>query len=179
MANDESITSVEIWKPVVGYEGLYSVSNLGRVRSDATRGHNGKTGRIMTEDNSCGYAAVRLTGYGCSKAYKSHRLVCSAFIPNPLGLPHVNHKNGVRMDNRVENLEWCTALQNSRHAIEVLGKHNAGERNHSAKLVADDVRSVRAGKWAGMRNTEVAAALGVCESTIRAIRSGRTWRCIV
>ena len=99
----------EIWKDIRGYEGLYRVSNLGRVisleRIDSR-------GRIWPErliyignDYSKGYLVVKLCKDGKQKAYKVHRLVADAFIPNPENLPQVNHINEDKTDNRAENLE--------------------------------------------------------------------------
>lgn len=84
----------------------YSVSNLGNVRND-------KTGRILKPGNSGdGYLLVVLYKNGEHKTCKIHRLVAQAFIPNPLGLPQVNHINEIKSDNRAENLEWCTKQYN-------------------------------------------------------------------
>lgn len=121
----------EIWKPVVGYEGLYEVSNLGRVRSVGhyvTQNGNCGTpftrfykGRIInTARSRNGYEGLTLSNGSKRESKSVHRLVAEAFIPNPNGLPQVNHKNEVKTDNRAENLEWCTALYNATygHRIE-------------------------------------------------------------
>lgn len=110
----------EVWKPVVGYEGLYEVSNIGRVRSLGfpMRCHNMKfvrRGKILSLSLSeFGYLRAKLCKDGLQKKYMVHRLVSEAFIPNPNNYPFVNHKNEIRHDNRVENLEWCTRLYNMR-----------------------------------------------------------------
>ena len=107
----------EIWKPVVGYEGLYEVSNLGRVKSLNYR-RTGKEGILSLKPNERGYVCVKLSKNGKKKDYKVHRLVAEAFIPNPNNLPQVNHKIDDfehRSDNRVENLEWCTAEYNANY----------------------------------------------------------------
>lgn len=97
----------EIWKDVPGYAGLYQVSNTGRVKSFKNQyGHGVRI--LKGEKTQSGYIQVSLN----KKRYKIHRLVAMAFIPNPDGFLQINHKNEVKTDNRVENLEWCTAKYN-------------------------------------------------------------------
>lgn len=112
----------EVWRSVVGYEGLYEVSNLGRVRSldriqynpVAATHQTFHPGHIMNGVVSHrGYRMVMLRDVnGKRKNCSVHRLVAMAFIPNPNNLPFVNHKNYNQLDNRVENLEWCTEYDN-------------------------------------------------------------------
>ena len=97
----------EIWKDVKGYEGRYQISNLGRFKSFAQDTKNGKI--KIGNLNFNGYLVMLLyDGMGNKKWYPVHRLVASAFIPNPEGFDQVNHKDEVKTNNRVENLEWCT-----------------------------------------------------------------------
>jgi hypothetical protein len=100
---------VEIWKDIRGYEGLYRVSNLGRVRS--------KTKLLHLNTNTYGYKHVTLSKGNVQKTVLVHRLVASAFIENPIGLPQINHKDGDKRNNTVGNLEWVTQGENNRHAI--------------------------------------------------------------
>lgn len=93
----------EIWKDAPGFPG-YQVSNAGRVRSFE---------RILVPDNVKGYYRVRLYRKGRVSRVYIHRLVASAFVPNPAGLPQINHKNEIKTDNRPDNLEWCTAQYNN------------------------------------------------------------------
>ena len=112
----------EIWKDVVGSEGLYEVSNLGNVRScDRTVQHkNGKVqqvyGRIMSTYSIGGYLHVKLSKDGHSKSTLLHRIVAEAFISNDSNLPQVNHIDCNKLNNNVSNLEWCTAKENTYHA---------------------------------------------------------------
>ena len=104
----------EIWKSITGYEGLYKVSNLGRVKSLNFR-HTGKE-KILRPLLCGGYLNVQLCKEGKMKPCLIHRLVATAFIENPENLPEVNHKNQVKTDNRVDNLEWCSRKYNVRYS---------------------------------------------------------------
>lgn len=155
-------TESEIWKDVVGYEGYYKVSNMGKVKA-ARRSikchnqfaeyyreypeHEVYAGKLQT-----GYLQVCLSKHGKYKCYLVHRLVAEAFIPNMYNLPEVNHKDRDKTNNRVSNLEWCTKLENMHHAIENgwnprlsrLGHKNSLEHNRSistavrGRYVTDD-----------------------------------------
>lgn len=101
---------MEIWKDIKGYEGLYQASNLGRVKSFHTN-FNSK-GYLKPRLSKDGYYSVTLYKNGKSKQFKVHRLVAEAFVPNSDNLPQVNHKDENKLNNNVDNLEWCTAKYN-------------------------------------------------------------------
>ena len=102
----------EIWKDVPGYSGLYQVSNLGRVMSYRNQyGHGPRI--IHGEKTKSGYIQVKLN----KERFKVHRLVAMAFIPNPDGLPQINHKNEIKTDNRPDNLEWCDSKYNNNYGL--------------------------------------------------------------
>lgn len=115
--------SNEIWKPVVGYEELYEVSNKGRVkalkrRKNCNRGYGFIKEHIMKPNNhgTCDYYRVPLTSKEhIKKYYMVHRLVAKAFIENPNNLPEVNHKDLNKSNNCIDNLEWITNADNKRH----------------------------------------------------------------
>ena len=108
----------EIWKSIEGYEGKYEISSLGRVKSLTDK--NGKKRELILKPrvSKNGYLYLNLWESSKGRAKKIHRLVAEAFLPNPEGKQTVNHKNCVKTDNRVENLEWATWSENSKHASE-------------------------------------------------------------
>lgn len=153
---------VEIWKDVVGYEGLYKVSSIGNVLSLRR-----KTQRLLKPKiNKFGYYRLTLSNKK-PKCYVSHRLVAIAFIPNPNNLPTVNHINGIKTDNRVENLEWMSYFDNNMHA-----KYTG--LNGEGKLTPDRVIEIY-NKVQSMSTKDVAKEYGVCVHTVRDIKKGRAW----
>lgn len=105
---------MEIWKPIVGTMGFIEVSNEGRVRSLL----RGSPRVLKTQTDNKGYHRLRVTIEREKMSYKVHREVAKAFIPNPDNLPQVNHKDGNKSNNAVDNLEWITNIGNAHHAIE-------------------------------------------------------------
>lgn len=119
--------SIEIWKDIEGYEGMYQVSNMGRVRAlDRVKPNSGgqiAKGHILPQsDNGHGYRFVSLWKFNKGRRFYVHRLVASAFIPNPNNFPIINHKDENKSNNRYENLEWCTQ------------KYNINYGNHMKRL---------------------------------------------
>ncbi len=165
----------EIWKDVVGYEGLYQVSNLGNARS------------FMGRRLSIGVECYKLKASNSSKGYKFisisaktayiHRLVAKAFIPNPLNKPQINHINGIKHDNRVENLEWCTSSENRIHAFEKgLAKVLHGINHGRCKLTNEQVLKIRELALQGMGSYKIAKEIGIVSpKQIRNIISRKEW----
>ena len=113
----------EMWEDIVGFEGLYQISNQGRIKSLSR--FNSKTERILSHYYNVGYYHVRLYKLGVGKSYRLHRLIATHFISNLDNKPIVHHKNGNKLDNRISNLEWTTHKKNLQHAWEVgLNKGN-------------------------------------------------------
>lgn len=132
----------EIWRDVPGYEGLYQVSSIGRVKTldrmiDAHVGYRHQKEQIMSfYIDKNGYRKVHICKDSKTKNVMIHRLVCMTFIENPRNLPEVNHINGIKDDNRVENLEWCTRSENEQHAYDNgLAKGQPGHLRPMAKPI--------------------------------------------
>lgn len=164
---------VEDWRAVVGFEGRYEVSNLGNVRAIPRRNRrNIKAARpkaIWT-----GYLYVPLRGDGGKDYFKAvHLLVLTAFVgPRPSGLVAC-HNNGVKTDNRVENLRWDTQSNNVREGY-LHGRIAVhGDRHPNTKLKDDDVVAIRQLLSQGVQGKEIAARYNVCPSTISAIKTGK------
>lgn len=166
-------------KNVIGYEGLYLIDNLGNVVSlpkiQGRRLHN-KYKILNAKVNKFGYKEVALTKDGKTKTLLLHRLIAQHFVPNPNSLPCVNHKNGVKSDNRIENLEWCTKSQNTKHAfdnnlggfkIRAIKNLESWNRNHAyLKVVLEkDGKTIEfsssfdAARFVGASQTEITKAI--------------------
>lgn len=141
----------EIWKPIKGYEGFYEVSNLGNVRIVERRVRFGnqfrtvKPKNLKPNDNGKGYKyySLRVNG-GKVKHVYAHRVVAEVFLCNCFDLPEVNHIDGNKSNNCVDNLEWCTRSENLVHAHRTgLNYSLKGEANPQAKLTTEKVLKVR------------------------------------
>lgn len=165
---------MEIWKPVVGFEGIYEVSSDGRVKSVRDE-NNSYVGRIRTPAvYRTGYKFYRLYKNGIPSYHREHRLVGKAFIPNPLNKPHINHKNGMPGDNQVGNLEWVTEKENKLHATQILCR-GIGSKNGQAKLREADIPLILKLSAAGRSSKWIANKYGVRRQSIYGILVGKTW----
>ena len=163
----------EAWKPVVGYEGIYEVSDCGRVRSSrsTTNTYVGKILRGMLQ--RIGYVQISLCRAGKVEQLYIHRLVAAAFIGRCPEGKEVNHKDGVKTNNHIENLEYVTPVENGQHASEH-GLKARGARHGLSRLTEKDVRKIRF-----LLKTEtqdsIAMLFDVRQTTISRISLGHTW----
>ena len=170
---DLSFDPAEEWRDIPGYEGLYQVSNLGRVRNIRLvikpripgmprRGAGSLMPQLKRKD---GYRGVHLCRDGKAKVFSIHALVLTAFVsPRPEGFV-CNHLNGDPADNRVENLEWCTQKANIAQSIRA-GKHPSVTGAGTAKLTAEQVREIRRMSAEGIYQASIARAFNVSKPAI-------------
>lgn len=153
----------EIWKDIKEYEGLYQVSNFGRVKSLKF----GKEKVMSPVLHTRGYFNIELSNKGLRKVKKIHRLVAEAFIPNPKNLPQVNHKDENKANNHVENLEWCTNGENARYGTRI--KRIA--ENNKKKIQQFDLDGNFIREWRSAVDIENETGLG--RTNIRACCRGK------
>lgn len=163
----------EIWKPIPGYEGLYEVSNFGRVRSLF------RYKKILKPSpNWNGYVTAELWKEKKRKRIAIHRLVATCFCDNPYNKPFVNHKDETRTNNCAENLEWVTHVENCNYGTAVsrrLEHVNYGERRRSISVNQFDKEGKLIAKWNSI--SECARSVGVHESCVRNVMRGKTKTC--
>jgi hypothetical protein len=158
----------EIWKDVPEYEGHYQVSNLGRVKSLK----RGKNKILKTRDNGRGYMQVSLRKEGERKRFLVHRLVMFTFLGE--SDMDVNHINGIKTDNHLENLEYCTRSENIQHAYDI-GLRLKGEKHFASKLTRACVERIKYGHQDASQR-EIARIYGITQSQVSRIRLGRLWK---
>lgn len=171
-------TEPETWRPVVGWEGVYDVSSLGRVRRVKSY-NNRRCGVINPQPNHFGYPQSSLADGSRRRTVRIHCLVAAAFLgPKPSGM-EINHKNGIKTDNRTRNLEYVTHSENGLHAFRVLLRppvSNKGQAAGRAKLTDDQVRQIRSRYAAGGVTQQVLAdQFGVNQTMIGFIVRRANW----
>lgn len=179
----------EVFKDIAGYEGIYQISNLGDVKSlerTCLVRRKSNSIRLIKErilkpsKNPGGYLQVMLysnNGATHSKGnwHLLHRLIAIAFIPNPKNKREVNHVNGTKADNRLENLEWATPKENSQHAYDI-GLNFA--RNGNAKLTEMQAAEIKNKIKGGVSASFLSKEYSVSTATVYHIKTGRIWKCL-
>ncbi len=190
----------EIWKQIECSEGIYEVSSLGNIRSiqrnlirSNGRNHFVKSKNLRPAIDGCGYNRVAMSINGKLVTKKVHRLVAEAFIPNHDNLPQVNHINGIKTDNRIENLEWVTNDQNIAHAIRtglIKMEYSDEEKKRSinkiikkgslngfSKLSENQVIEIRKKYLPGVYTREMLATeFNVKKATIKDVVNRKSWK---
>lgn len=164
----------EVWKDVKGFEGLYQVSNLGNVKRLISQ-------RVFAERligrtiDRYGYVKRVLSKDGKNNYFTEHRLVAIAFIDNQDDKSTVNHINGIKTDNKVENLEWNTILENHQHAIDTGLSTQRGITHHKCKLTEEQVLEIRKIGFSQTRMS-LSKKYGVSRTNILGIIRGKFWK---
>jgi len=180
-----SINNKEVWKPVDDYRGLYEVSNLGRVKSLPTesggmRGKRGRKGQLLKGGlGGRGYLHVTLRKAGIKKTVNIHCLVIKAFLPKKYKELEANHKNGIKTDNRLENLEWVTKSENQHHALKMgLKKILKGDACSWVKLNEMQIHVIKHLFKINPLLTcrQIARFFNVSSSLIQQIKCGKIWK---
>jgi len=172
---------MENWKSVLGYEGLYEVSDLGKVKGLERYCICKSKTRIVSEKiknlrfDKYGYLRSSFSKLGIVSTIQVHRLVALAFISNPENKKTVNHKNGIKTDNRVENLEWNTTLENNLHSREHGLNKNSGQTHYKAKLTNKEVFDIKYNSN-GISQKSLSKKYNVCHQTISQIKTGNIWK---
>lgn len=189
MKKHKYMNDLEIWKDVKDYEGLYQVSNLGNVKSldriveTKNRKNYLRKGKVQKKSvNSFGYETVGFTVDSKTKIYRVHRLVALSFIENPENKPQINHIDGNKTNNNVNNLEWCTSSENQIHSVST-GLSNPsypvlkGSKNGRSLLKEEQVVEIR-NKYIPYKYSAKKLALeyNVSESCITHILNNTSWK---
>lgn len=165
----------EFWKDIKGYEGLYQVSNLCRVKTL----HNRYKGvEILKNETVYGYQIISLHKDKVVKTHRIHRLVAQAFIDNPKNKPQVNHINGIKSDNRAVNLEWVTQSENMLHCYRTGLEVANTEPAHKARRILSnkEVENIRQLLNSGLSTRKVASMVGVGKTLIGYIKQNKSYK---
>ena len=163
------MTKIEIWKDIPSYEGLYKISNLGRLKSLK------KGEEILSPPTyNTGYIVAKLFKNGIYKRIGVHRIVAMSFIDNPLNKKMVNHIDGNKLNNCLSNLEWATSQENHTHA-QLKGLKAKGESHGMSKLTKENVKIINSLLMDGVPQRQIAVKFNVCQATIKDINLKRTW----
>lgn len=159
------------WKPIPGWEGLYEISDEGQVKSL-------RRNAMLAPKLQKGYASVTFAKgtYGSPdcvrRTFRVNRLVALAFIPNPENLPEVDHVDNDKANNKVENLQWISRLENVRKSVSTGSRHASTNPNQQRKLKNADIPHIKARLERGEKQHEIAKLYGISQSTVSEIARG-------
>lgn len=175
-----------LWFDVPQYDDRYQIEQSGQVRSKRRHVNSpicgGKRligGRVLKPQLVKGYPAIQAMINGVRRTIYVHRMLAETFIPNPEGKPCINHIDGNKANNAIDNLEWCTHQENMDHAyrngLVQPVQSGPGEMSGAAKLCNEKVRVIKRRLKAGHRQSDIAQDYGVAKGTIGFIARGETW----
>jgi len=173
----------EVWKDIKEYEGRYQISNLAmvksvqRIKANARGKYMANERLLKTNISSSGYYRIVFKLNDKYKTYFLHRLLAIAFIPNPENKPFINHKDGNKLNNSLENLEWCTMSENRQHAYNTgLQNPTSGEIHGMCKLTENQVIDIRKRINNGEMNNEISKIYNVSHTLISKIKNRNRWK---
>ena len=167
---------IETWKPVPNTDGMYEVSDMGNVKSNCRKVGGKKGGLLGKYLDRQGYFKCCLGVNGNTKQILIHRLVLNKFQPTTNTKLDVNHKNGIKKDNRLENLEWATRSENIRHAFNTgLMKRRCGETNPFSLFKQADIDNIWDLHYQGYRNAAIARTMNTSKTVVGYIINGKTY----
>lgn len=181
------VNGVEVWREIPEFEGRYEASTMGRIRSlerRLPRLYHGKWASVLVKggvlcpmiDRRADRAYVGLRHDGVKKRFLIYRLIALTFVANPYGKTTVNHRNGVKCDDRAVNLEWATYQEQNDHSRNVLGYKNTGVTNRCSKLTWNDVDDIRILHSYGPSSGKIARLFGISQANASRVIRGVLWR---
>lgn len=161
-----------IWKSIPGFSN-YSISNTGLVK-------NNQTNRLKkTTVDNYGYLMFGITKNYKQKAFRIHRLLAQLFIENPKNQSVINHKDGNKLNNSLNNLEWCTYKHNNIHAFNTGLNMHIGENNTASKITEKDALEIIKELNFGLRIIDVSKKLNISYNIVKNIKNGKNWKRVV
>lgn len=165
----------EIWKNIDGIDGVYQISNFGRVKSLSRVKVENRRELILKNGNNGKYLYVHFYKNKKQTNFSIHRLVAMAFVPNPKKLKEVNHKDGNKLNNNFENLEWCDRKDNEKHAS-LNGLKSHGEKHYDSKLKEVDILFIIKSYNNGIPQIKLSKKYGVTQQAISKIVNKLSWK---